>query len=121
MPVEQDYEESLIECDDSEPHIADSPSPVNVKMAHLAYAPQNQHERMQEYDQTCNFMIVDNQMDESTISILNNPIALSKTLKEQFDKAVQDKHKKLNGTSIVNASFNLEPDEYKIDTNSSIF
>lgn len=47
VPVEQDFEESMVEIDDTEPsQIDNSPSPINIKMAQLAYAPQNEQERL---------------------------------------------------------------------------
>jgi hypothetical protein len=38
-------------------------------------------------------MMLDNMMDEKTIGLLNDPVQLSKTLKQQFDEAASKRAK----------------------------
>jgi hypothetical protein len=50
-------------------------------------------------------------MDEAAISMLNDPIALSRTLKDQFDKAVTDNHQKFTAQITEESQYRLDVDE----------
>jgi hypothetical protein len=66
------------------------------------------HEKEKEYELTNDFMVIDSMMDEKTISLLNDPVELSKTIKQQFDNVA---NRRLQPQAELSTIFRQESEE----------
>jgi hypothetical protein len=58
------------------------------------------------FDKTADFLVKDTLMDELNISLLNDPILLSKSLKQQFDEVASKRF--VNEKEIDTSDYNVE-------------
>lgn len=78
-------------------------SAVNIRISQFATGQGNQEVM---FDKTADFLVKDTLMDELNISLLNDPILLSKSLKQQFDEVASKRF--VNEKEIDTSDYNVE-------------